>query len=130
MPVMPVRARAWPPLGGKIGMTDQSPPAGASETRVATQSPAQVRQMQALLRAPVPKIHANGIGMGANATDVTILLFDAEQLAGTLILPYSVAKSLANSLNEAIKNFEEKTGDKVRELDYLVQKMTASEETK
>lgn len=111
-------------------MTDQ-PPTGSSGAREATQpSQAQLQQMQALLRAPGPKIHANGFGMGANATDVTVLLFDAEQPAGALVIAYPLAKSLAISLNEAVKNFEEKTGEEVKELNYLISKMMASEESK
>lgn len=82
--------------------------------------------MQAFLRAPVPKIHANGLGMGANATDVTVLLFDSELPAGTLIISYTVAKALALALNEAVKNFEDKTGEKVQDLNYLIEKMGVS----
>jgi hypothetical protein len=107
-------------------MTDQTSARGNPGPTVARQpiSPQQ-RQLQAFLRAPVPRIHANGLGLAANATDITVLLFDGEQLAGTLTLAYPTAKSLSIDLNDAITNFETMTGEKVRELKDLMEKMNA-----
>ena len=113
---------------GKIVMTDL-PPSSVPTQGIAKQAAPsdQQRQLQALLRAPVPKLHANGFGFAANATDVTVLLFDAEQIVGSVTFAYPTAKSLVAELDEAVKNFETKTGEKVRDLKYLMEKMSAPE---
>lgn len=113
---------------GEIAMTELPPDSGPTQGMARQAVPSdQQRQLQALLRAPVPKIHANGFGFAANATDVTVLLFDAEQIVGSVTFAYPTAKTLVGELDEAIKNYETKTGEKVRDLKYLMGKMSAPE---
>ncbi len=75
------------------------------------------------MRAPFIKTYANGIGFAATATDVSVLLFDNEQFVGSVVLAYPTAKSLVVELTDLIKNFEEKTGEKVKEIRDLAQKL-------
>jgi hypothetical protein len=75
--------------------------------------------LQALNSGQVPKFYANGAAIASTATDLTMILMDGPVPVLATALTYTTAKSLAHDLNQAIKNYEEKTGDKVRQISEL-----------
>ena len=97
-------------------MTDQ--PSTGHQASVAEQARLQ-QQLQAIMRGGAPKIYANGIGLGATASDITVLLFDGNVPVGVVTLAYVTAKSLVEDLGDAIKTYEQKTGEKVRQIKEL-----------
>jgi hypothetical protein len=99
-------------------MTDQQASSPNSAATVADQIRLQ-RQMQAVMRGQGMKVYANGIGLGITATDITVLLFDSNVPVGAVTMAYVTAQSLVTDLGSAIKSFEERTGEKVRQIKEL-----------
>jgi hypothetical protein len=98
-------------LAGEIAMVEPSGPANPQ-----TLPPA---ALQALNSGQVPKFYANGAAIASTATDLTMILMDGPVPVLAAALTYTTAKSLAHDLDRAIKNYEEKTGDKVRQISEL-----------
>jgi hypothetical protein len=78
------------------------------------------RQLQAALSGQSPKYYANGIGLAATGTDITIIFLDGAVPAVAVTLAYATAKSLVHDLGEGIKSYEEKTGEKVKLINELM----------
>ena len=105
-------------------MSDQSTPTVATVApNPLTPEQQRQRQMQAFLRAPVQKIYANGLGVNATATDISVVLLDNTNPVGILTLAYSTAKSLIIDVSTAIKTFEDRTGEKVKDINTLAAKL-------
>jgi hypothetical protein len=106
-------------------MSDQSASrATAPAPKPLTADEQQQLQLQALLHAPVPRIYANGIGTAPSSSDISVIFLDVGQPVVIVKLAYTTAKSLVMDIGAAIKHFEEKTGEKVkdiRELDAMMQ---------
>jgi hypothetical protein len=107
-------------------MSDQSiPTSNASVATTLTDEQQRTRQLQTFLGAPVPRIFANGIGTAISASDMSIVFLDNGNPAGIVRLSYSAAKSLMMDIGTSIEQFENKTGEKVRDLRELDAKLKA-----
>jgi hypothetical protein len=93
-------------------MTDQS-----SSPPNPTSTPAQ--QVRAMLAAPIPRIFANGIGIQATATDVSLVLLLHDNPAGIVTVAYPVAKAIVVELSKVLNIFETKTGEKIKDINEL-----------
>jgi hypothetical protein len=112
-------------------MSDQpGSTSGASAPKPLTPDQQRQRQIQAFLRAPVPKIYANGIGTALTASDISIILLDNGNPSGIVSMSYTTAKSLAKDVQTAIENFEKKTGERVKDIKELSSKMQESKDLK
>jgi hypothetical protein len=99
-------------LAGEVAMVEPSGPVNPQTIPQAA--------LQALTSGQVPKVYANGSALAATPSDLTMILMDGPSPVVAVTLTYTTAKSMAHDLNQAIKNYEEKTGDKVRQISELV----------
>ena len=83
----------------------------------------QAQQLQALLRAPVPRFYANGVALAGSASDVKIILLDAGSPVATVTLALPTARSLATDLMTALSRFEQMTGSQVAGIKELTEKL-------
>lgn len=74
---------------------------------------------QALVNPTVPKIYANTFGVVVHPTDLAITFGQAGIIAGVVALNYSVAKTLALRLHEAIASYEETVNLEVQSAETL-----------
>lgn len=68
----------------------------------------------ALGNPTVPKLYANTFGIVVHPTDLALMFGQAGAIAGVVSLNYSVAKTLAAKLQEAISSYEKVTGLEVK----------------
>lgn len=107
-------------------MTDQPPTAPATpQPKSETPEQLQQKQLQAFLRAPVQRLYANGIGTATTAADVSVILLMHGAPTAIVSMSYTTAKSLVNDVGNAIKNFEDKTDEKIKGIKELQAKLTA-----
>jgi orotate phosphoribosyltransferase-like protein len=76
--------------------------------------------MRAILNAPVPRMFANGLGVHATATDVSLVFLDNDSPVGIVTVGYPLAKTMISELSKVIHLYETKTGETVKELKELV----------
>ena len=68
----------------------------------------------------VPRVYANGIGLGFSKTECVItFMFGNEALVAT-ILPLPAAKSLSNALNQLVSDYEKKFSHPVPLIEELI----------
>jgi hypothetical protein len=76
--------------------------------------------MQALVSGQIPKFYSNGLALAATGTDITIICLDGATPVVAVTIAYPTAKSLSMDLAEGVKNFENKTGEKVKDVKELM----------
>jgi hypothetical protein len=94
-------------------MTDQST---TDKTRDQEQ-----RQILQLLRAPVPRLYANGFAIATSASDLTVALLLNGSPAGLLSLSYISAKSLIGELQTAVGAFEKAIGQEIQTINQVAE---------
>lgn len=110
------------PMGGtKMSDTSSSTTAAPKTTPqaapvVLTQQQMQVAQVQAMLRAPVPRIYANGLATVSTPSDVSLIFLQHGAPSGILSMSYATAKTLVKDLGNAIQTFETNSNQKVKDI--------------
>jgi hypothetical protein len=102
-------------------MSDQSsaPPSKPREN--------DITQLQALLRAPAPRIYANGLGTLSGPTDVAIIFLNHDTPAAIVNMSYSTAKSLVKDLSGQISQYEKQTNQVVLDIVSATQRIHESQ---
>jgi hypothetical protein len=67
---------------------------------------AQEAQMNALMRAPMPRIYANGFGMAQSASDVTVVMLHNNNPTAMVSMSFISAKSLFVDLGKTLEGIE------------------------
>ena len=68
----------------------------------------------------VPRVYANGIGLGFSKTECVItFMFGTEPLVSTIV-PLPVAKSLSKGLSQLVSDYEKKFSHSVPLIDELI----------
>jgi hypothetical protein len=67
---------------------------------------AQEAQMNALMRAPVSRIYANGFGLIQTASDLTVVMLHNNNPAAMVSMSFISAKSLLVDLEKAVSDIE------------------------
>lgn len=100
-------------------MSDQPKTAATSPTAPSPQPASSDRQMQALIRAPVTKLYANGIGINSTSNDITLVFLEHGAPSGIVSMSYTTAKSVMDEISNAIKQYENNTGEKVKSINEI-----------
>ena len=61
----------------------------------------------------VPRVYANGVGLGYSKTESLLTFMFANEPLVTVILPFPVAKEVKNQLEHLIADYEKKMGHEV-----------------
>lgn len=85
------------------------------------------RQIEAAASEDVPHLYFNGLSTSLGAGDVVCALFNQGGTVGTLNMSFTMAKTMANQLNAAIKALEEKTGHEIMTIEFIVDKLKDEE---
>ena len=96
-------------------------PEMVEQTGLAPGAPLPSGITQALASGQIPKFYANGMAITATPTDMTLIFLDNMAPGVAITIAYATAKSLVHDVELAIRNFEEKTGEKVRGINELMQ---------
>jgi hypothetical protein len=108
------KGRRW--SMGQTVMTDQTTPKTAPS--------AEQQQLMALMRAPVPRLYANGYAIISSASDISVgLLFNGTPV-GVTSMSYITAKSLIIDLQKALGEFEKAIDQKVKTIDEITMGMS------
>jgi len=108
-------------MGKKMSDTSGGAPASPRAApqgapAAATPQQAQLAQLQAMLRAPVPRIYSNGLAIASSSSDVTVVLLQHGTPAGILSMSYATAKSLVKDLGGAILTFETNSNQQIKDI--------------
>src|SRR5579871_1233460 len=103
-------------------MTDSRPPSGPGAPVIMAGGPENpaAAATQALMSGQIPKFYTNGLALAATATEITIICLDGTLPLAAVSLAYPTARSLAHDLEEGVKNFEVRTGEKVKTVNELM----------
>jgi hypothetical protein len=69
-------------------------------------APDPTAQIQALMRAPMPRLYANGFGFAQTASDISVVLLHNNNPTGMLSMSYISAKSFLIDLGKTIEGIE------------------------
>jgi len=97
-------------------MTDATPPQ-------TSQDETQQQMALAALRAPIPRLYANGFVTAQTASDVALILMSNGSPSAVLNLSYISAKTLARELETAVQSFEGTTGQRVMAMGEISERM-------
>jgi hypothetical protein len=109
-------------------MSNQPPTGPANPAQPKTQqqlTPEQQaqRQIQAFMRAPVPRFYANGLGIGHTAADISVVFLGHGAPVAVATMSFPTAKSLVNDLSQAISKFEQETGEEVHDINEITKRL-------
>jgi hypothetical protein len=63
-------------------------------------------QLHAMLRAPMPRLYANGFGIAQSASDISVIVLHNNAPTGMVSMSYISAKSLLEDLAKALQEIE------------------------
>ena len=85
---------------------------------------AQEAQMNALMRAPMPRIYANGFALAQSASDVTVVMLHNNNPAAMLSMSYISAKSLLVDLGKLLEGLEAVLKQPILTINEISEEMT------
>ena len=85
---------------------------------------AQEAQMNALMRAPMPRIYANGFGMAQSASDITVVMLHNNNPTAMVSMSFISAKSLLVDLEKALEGIETALKQKIPTISEIAEEMT------
>jgi predicted KAP-like P-loop ATPase len=82
---------------------------------------------KAIQSSDIEKVYFNGFSTSIGVGDILITLFKNGEPIKLLNTSFTVAKTLAIKLNEAVQIVEEKTGNTIMTSDFIQSKLVESE---
>ena len=81
------------------------------------------------LNAPIPQIYMNGFEVSLSLSDFSITLMAHDRKLAYLLLSFSTAKTLSESLSQAVKTLEEITGREIMTMNDVRQAVESNRES-
>ena len=86
-------------------------------------APDLAQQLQALLRAPVPRLYANGLGTATSAADIAVIFLTNDVPTAIINMSWTTAKSLVQDVSKMIDQFEKSSSQQVKDIATIAAEM-------